>query len=76
MQENNQEAWSKIFLIERDLLENQKSINKLDASYQEILKKIDQLKDEVRNHKQIEDFEKRIIDLERSEEHTSELQSH
>lgn len=64
MLENNQEAWSKIFIIERELLENQKSINRLDGSYLELVKKLDQLKDEIRNHKQIEDFEHRIKDLE------------
>lgn len=61
---NNQDFWSKIFVIERDLLENQKSINKVDSAYCEVLNKLEKLKDEIRNQKNVEDFEDRIKDLE------------
>ena len=61
---NGQELWSKIFVIERDLLENQKTLNKVDSSYMEVLNKLEKLKDEIRSHKDIDDFEERIQDLE------------
>jgi hypothetical protein len=61
---NNQDFWSKIFIIERDLLENQKTINKIDSSYGEVLNKLEKLKDEIRSQKNIDDFEGRIKDLE------------
>jgi hypothetical protein len=61
---NNQDFWSKIFIIERDLLENQKSINRIDSSYNEVLNKLEKLKDEIRSQKDINDFEDRIKDLE------------
>jgi preprotein translocase subunit SecY len=61
---NNQDFWSKIFIIERDLLENQKTINKIDSSYGEVLNKLEKLKDEIRSQKNIDDFESRIKDLE------------
>jgi len=61
---NNQDFWSKIFIIERDLLENQKSINRIDSNYNEIIKKLENLKDEIRSQKNIDDFEDRIKDLE------------
>lgn len=65
MDQNNQkDFWSKIFVIERDLLENQRSINKLDSGYTELLNKIENLKDELRNKKSVDDFEERIKDLE------------
>ena len=63
-QNNQQDVWSKIFVIERDLLENQRTINKLDSSYTEVLNKIEKLKDEIRNKKSVDDFEDRIKDLE------------
>lgn len=63
-QNNQQDVWSKIFVIERDLLENQRTINKLDSSYAEVLNKIEKLKDEIRNKKSVDDFEDRIKDLE------------
>jgi hypothetical protein len=59
-----QDIWSKIFIIERDLLENQKSINRQDASYVELLKKIDSLKDDIRQHKNFDELDQRIKDLE------------
>jgi hypothetical protein len=59
-----QDIWSKIFIIERDLLENQKSINRQDASYIELLKKIDSLKDDIRQHKNFDELDQRIKDLE------------
>jgi len=65
MDQNNQkDFWSKIFIIERDLLENQKSINRIDSNYNEIIKKLENLKDEIRSQKNIDDFEDRIKDLE------------
>ena len=33
LQNNQQDPWSKIFILERDLLENQKYLNKLDEKY-------------------------------------------
>ena len=63
-QNNPQELWSKIFVLERDLLENQKSLNRMDASYIDVLNKLEKLKDEIRSHKDIDDFEERIHDLE------------
>ena len=64
MENNKQDFWSKIFIIERDLLENQRSINKLDISYQEVLSKLEKIKDELRNKRSVDDFEDRIKDLE------------
>ena len=64
MEQNNQDVWSKIFILERDLLENQRSLNKLDASYSEVINKLEKLKDEIRNKKSVDDFEERIKDLE------------
>lgn len=65
MDQNNQkDFWSKIFVIERDLLENQRSINKLDSGYTELLNKIESIKDELRKKKSVDDFEERIKDLE------------
>lgn len=61
---NGQELWSKIFVIERDLLENQKTLNKVDSLYLDVLNKLEKLKDEIRSHKDIDDFEERIHDLE------------
>lgn len=61
---SNQDLWSKIFVIERDLLENQKSLNRIDASYIDVLNKLEKLKDEIRSQKAIDDFEERIQDLE------------
>lgn len=65
VQENSEkDFWSKIFIIERDLLENQRTINKLDSSYSDILNKLEKLKDEIRDKKSVDDFEERIKDLE------------
>ncbi len=64
MENDKQDFWSKIFIIERDLLENQRSINKLDISYQEVLSKLENIKDELRNKRSVDDFEDRIKDLE------------
>lgn len=64
MEQNNQDVWSKIFILERDLLENQRTLNKLDSSYNEVINKIEKLKDEIRSKKSVDDFEDRIRDLE------------
>jgi hypothetical protein len=64
LENDKQDFWSKIFIIERDLLENQRSINKLDISYQEVLSKLENIKDELRNKRSVDDFEDRIKDLE------------
>ena len=64
MENDKQDFWSKIFIIERDLLENQRSINKLDINYQEVLSKLENIKDELRNKRSVDDFEDRIKDLE------------
>lgn len=61
---NQQDVWSKIFILERDLLENQRSLNKLDSSYNEVINKLEKLKDEIRSKKSVDDFEDRIKDLE------------
>ena len=63
-QNTPQDLWAKIFVIERDLLENQRAINRLDSSYNELLKKIDSLKDDIRSQKGIDGFDGRIRDLE------------
>ena len=63
-QNSSQDFWTKIFVIEKDILENQKSINKLDSSYQELIKKLENLKDDIKSKKNIDDFEDRIKDLE------------
>ena len=63
-QNNPQELWSKIFVLERDLLENQKSLNKMDSSYNEVLNKLEKLKEEIRSKKSVDDFEDRLKDLE------------
>ena len=63
-EQNSQDFWSKIFVVERDLLENQKNINRIDSSYIDILNKLEKLKDEIRSQKSIDDFEERIKDLE------------
>jgi len=64
LENDKQDFWSKIFIIERDLLENQRSINKLDINYQEVLSKLENIKDELRNKRSVDDFEDRIKDLE------------
>ena len=61
---NPQELWSKIFVLERDLLENQKSLNRMDSSYNEVLNKLEKLKEEIRSKKSVDDFEDRLKDLE------------
>jgi peptidoglycan hydrolase CwlO-like protein len=61
---NPQELWSKIFVLERDLLENQKSLNRMDSSYNEVLNKLEKLKEEIRSKKSVDDFEDRLNDLE------------
>lgn len=63
-QNNQQDPWSKIFILERDLLENQKYLNKLDEKYSDLLNKLDALKDDIRSQKNVADFEERICDLE------------
>ena len=63
-QNNQQDPWSKIFMLERDLLENQKYLNKLDDKYSDLLNKLDALKDDIRSQKNVADFEERICDLE------------
>ena len=63
-QNNQQDPWSKIFIFERDLLENQKYLNKLDEKYSDLLNKLDTLKDDIRSQKNVADFEERICDLE------------
>jgi hypothetical protein len=63
-QNNPQELWSKIFVLERDLLENQKSLNRMDSSYNEVLNKLEKLKEEIRSKKSVDDFEDRLKDLE------------
>lgn len=63
-QNNPQELWSKIFVLERDLLENQKSLNRMDSSYNEVLSKLEKLKEEIRSKKSVDDFEDRLKDLE------------
>ena len=61
---NQQDVWSKIFILERDLLENQRSLNRMDSSYNEVINKLEKLKDEIRSKKSVDDFEDRIKDLE------------
>jgi peptidoglycan hydrolase CwlO-like protein len=63
-QNNPQELWSKIFVLERDLLENQKSLNRMDSSYNEVLNKLEKLKEEIRSKRSVDDFEDRLKDLE------------
>jgi peptidoglycan hydrolase CwlO-like protein len=63
-QNNPQELWSKVFVLERDLLENQKSLNRMDSSYNEVLNKLEKLKEEIRSKKSVDDFEDRLKDLE------------
>ena len=51
MQQNNQQdIWTKIFLLEKDLLENQKYLNKVESSYIEVVRKIDSIKEEYGIH--------------------------
>lgn len=63
-QDTPPDVWSKIFVIERDLLENQRSLNRLDSSYAEVISKLEKIKDELRDKKSVDDFEERIRDLE------------
>lgn len=63
-QDTPPDVWSKIFVIERDLLENQRSLNRLDSSYTEVISKLEKIKDELRDKKSVDDFEERIRDLE------------
>jgi DNA repair exonuclease SbcCD ATPase subunit len=62
--QNNQDIWSKIYVIERELLEKEKSLDRLDDSLLELNKKIEQLKDDLRNLRVIPDLEERIKYLE------------
>jgi len=61
---NNQDVWSKIFVIERELIEKEKSLDRLDESLLELNRKIEQLKDDLRNLRVIPDLEERIKYLE------------
>lgn len=61
---NTQDIWSKLYIIERELLEKEKSLNRLDVSLLDLTKKIEQLKDDLRNLKVIPDLEERIKYLE------------
>lgn len=61
---NNQDIWSKIYVIERELLEKEKSLDRLDDSLLDLNKKIEQLKDDLRNLRVIPDLEERIKYLE------------
>nr|QMP82870.1 MAG: hypothetical protein [Caudoviricetes sp.] len=63
-QNNQQDIWSKIYVLERDLQETQRSLNKLDSSYSEIIKKLEHIKDELRNLKSVSDLEKDIREVE------------
>ena len=53
---NNQDVWSKIFVIERELIEKEKSLDRLDESLLELNRKIEQLKDDLRNLRVIPDL--------------------
>jgi len=62
--QNGQDIWSKIFVIERELREKEKSLDKVDVSLLDLNKKIEQLKDDLHNLKVIPDLEERIKYLE------------
>lgn len=55
--------WERLFILERDLLEHQKSINRLDGSYKEILTKLEDIKDDLRNNN-VDDFDPRLKAIE------------
>lgn len=60
---DNIKQWERLFILERDLLEHQKSINRLDSSYKEILTKLEDIKDDLRNNN-IDDFDPRLKAIE------------
>ena len=60
---DNMKQWERLFILERDLLEHQKSINRLDSSYKEILTKLEDIKDDLRNNN-IDDFDPRLKAIE------------
>ena len=65
MQQNNQQdIWTKIFLLEKDLLENQKYLNKVESSYIEVVRKIDSIKEDIISQKDLDSLESRITELE------------
>ena len=62
--QNGQDIWSKIFVIERELRDKEKSLDKLDITLLDLNRKIEQLKDDLHNLKVIPDLEERIKYLE------------
>jgi uncharacterized coiled-coil protein SlyX len=63
-QNNNTDMWSKILLLESKINETERGLNKLDSSLTEIHRKIDQIKDDLRNHKNIPQIESKIKEVE------------
>jgi hypothetical protein len=59
-----QELWAKVMLIERELLEKERSLTRVDTNLFEINKSIDKIKDDLRNQRNIPDIEERLNYLE------------
>ena len=66
MPPENQDIWSRIISIEKDLIDHQRTMNRMEDSSDELLKKIEALKDEMRSKNSYvhREFEERIHDLE------------
>ena len=62
--DQNNDVWLRISILENKLIENERRFNRMDDSIQDIHKKIDNLKDDMRNKKDTSQFESRVKEIE------------
>lgn len=62
------DVWVRISILESKIQENEKRFDRMDFSLSEIHKKLDQLKDDMRNKKDVAQFDSRVEEIEREVE--------
>lgn len=62
--QNTNDLWSKILLLESKLIETEKNLNKLDSYLVDMHRKIDKIKDDLREFKNLPDIENRVREVE------------
>jgi hypothetical protein len=62
--DHNNDVWLRISILENKLAESEKRFDRMDATIQEIHKKLDSLKDDLRGKKDTSQFESRVKEIE------------
>ena len=62
--DQNNDVWLRVSILENKILENERRFDKVDLAIQEIHKKLENLKDEMRNKKDVAQYETRVREIE------------